>query len=128
MSVHLLNVHQKNIKIRHICLLPQTFFIYRRPQRYELTTVLVLIYKVETQSIAYKIICTCYLHKEFQVKRTSNFSFCLQIWLKIWKKEENFSCVLDKPLNIIKIIDISTTFTKQYLSNRKRFPCLHSLI
>lgn len=37
--------------------------------------------------------------------------FCLKFWLIIWKKEENFSCILGKLLNIIKIIDISTTFT-----------------
>lgn len=43
---------------------------------------------------------------QLQVKRTSNFSFCLKFWFKIWKKEENLSCILDKPLNIIKIIDI----------------------
>ena len=29
---------------------------------------------------------------------------------------ENLSCILDKLLNIIKIIEISATFTKQYNS------------
>ena len=61
-------------------------------------------------------------------KKDFKLKFLSQILVKNLEKEENFSCVLDKLLNIIKIIDISTTFTKQYLSNRKRFPCLHSLI
>ena len=57
-----------------------------------------------------------YLHKEFQVKRTSNCIFCLKFCLIILKNEDNLSCILDKLLNIIKIIEISATLTKQYNS------------
>ena len=66
---------KKYIKIRHTFLFCTGIFYLQEaaPQRYELTIVLLLIYKVETQPIAYKITCTRYMLVAQKGPKTSVF-------------------------------------------------------